>query len=105
VAYIAAQRTREIGVRVALGAQPSDIRTLFVAHGLKLVAAGVVVGLAAAMALTRLLSALFYGVGPLDAPTYAAVATGLAAVALVATYLPARRAARVDPVIALRTDA
>jgi predicted permease len=105
VAYIAAQRTREIGVRIALGAQASDIRTLFVSHGLKLVAAGVVLGVAGAMALTRLMSVLLFGVGPMDAPTYAAASAGLAAVALVATYLPARRAARLDPVVALRTDA
>jgi putative ABC transport system permease protein len=105
VAYIAAQRTREIGVRMALGAQPSDIRTLFVAHGLKLVAAGLVLGVAGAMALTRVLSVLFFGVGPMDTTTYAAVSTGLGVVALVATYLPARRAARVDPAVALRTDA
>jgi len=105
VAYIAAQRTREIGVRMALGAQASDIRTLFVSHGLKLVGTGVVIGVAGAMVLTRLMSVLLFGVGPLDAPTYAAVSTGLGAVALLATYLPARRAARVDPVVALRTDA
>jgi putative ABC transport system permease protein len=76
-----------------------------VAHGLKLVIVGVALGVVGAMALTRVLSVLFYGVGPMDAPTYAIVATGLGAVALVATYLPARRAARVDPVVALRSDA
>jgi putative ABC transport system permease protein len=105
VAYIAAQRTREIGVRMALGAQAADIRTLFVSHGLKLVGAGLVLGVAGAMGLTRLLSMLFFGVGPMDAPTYALVSAGLGAVALLATYLPARRAARVDPVVALRSDA
>jgi predicted permease len=105
VAFIAAQRTREIGVRMALGARPADIRTLFVAHGLKLVIVGVALGVVGAMALTRVLSVLFYGVGPMDAPTYAIVATGLGSVALLATYLPARRAARVDPVVALRSDA
>ena len=105
IAYIAAQRTREIGVRMALGAQAADVRRLFLGHGLKLVAVGVVIGVGAATALTRLMAALLFGVGPLDPVTYAAVSVGLGAIALVATYLPARRAARVDPVVALRMDA
>jgi len=105
IAYIAAQRTREIGVRMALGAQASDVRRLFVGHGLKLVAIGLVLGIGAAMALTRLMSTLLFGVGPMDPITYLAVSVVLGAVALVATYLPARRASRVDPVVALRTDA
>ncbi len=105
IAYIAAQRTREIGVRMALGAQAADVRRLFLGHGLKLVAVGVVIGVGAATALTRLMAALLFGVGPLDPATYAAVSVGLGAIALVATYLPARRAARVDPVVALRMDA
>jgi predicted permease len=105
IAYIAAQRTREIGVRMALGAQASDVRRLFVGHGLKLVAIGLVLGIAAAMALTRLMSTLLFGVGPMDPLTYVAVSFVLGTVALVATYLPARRAARVDPVVALRMDA
>ena len=105
IAYIAAQRTREIGVRMALGAQASDVRRLFVGHGLKLVAIGLVLGVAAAMALTRLMSTLLFGVGPMDPVTYVAVSLVLGTVALVATYLPARRASRVDPVVALRTDA
>jgi predicted permease len=105
VAYIAAQRTREIGVRMALGARAADIRTLFLSHGLKLVAAGVIVGLGGAALLTSTMTTLFYGVAALDLPTYAAVATGLGAVTLVATWLPARRAARVDPIAALRNDA
>jgi ABC-type antimicrobial peptide transport system permease subunit len=104
VAYIAAQRTREIGVRMALGARTSDIRRLFLSHGLKLVAAGVGIGLAGAAALTRTMSALFFGVAPFDVPTYAIVAVGLGAIALVATWLPARRASRLDPVFALRRD-
>lgn len=104
IAYIAAQRTREIGVRMALGAQASDVRRLFVGHGLKLVAIGLVLGVAAAMSLTRLMSTLLFGVGPMDPITYVAVSFVLGTVALVATYLPARRAARVDPVVALRTD-
>jgi len=105
VAYIAAQRTREIGVRMALGAQASDVRRLFVGHGLKLVGAGLAIGIAAALGLTRLMGTLLFGVGPMDPVTYTAVSIVLGGVALVATYLPARRASRVDPVVALRTDA
>jgi ABC-type antimicrobial peptide transport system permease subunit len=105
VAYIAAQRTREIGVRMALGAQASDVRRLFVGHGLKLVGAGLAIGIAAAVGLTRLMGTLLFGVGPTDPITYGAVSLVLGSVALVATYLPARRASRVDPVVALRTDA
>jgi predicted permease len=105
IAYIAAQRTREIGVRIALGAQASDVRRLFLGHGLKLVAAGLVVGIAGALTLTRLMASLLFGVGPTDPLTYVAVSMLLGTVALVATWLPARRAARVDPVVALRTDA
>ena len=104
IAYIAAQRTREIGVRMALGAQASDVRRLFVGHGLKLVAIGLVLGIASALALTRLMSTLLFGVGPMDPTTYVAVSLVLGTVALVATYLPARRAARVDPMTALRSD-
>ena len=104
IAYIAAQRTREIGVRMALGAQASDVRRLFVGHGLKLVAIGLVLGVASALALTRLMSTLLFGVGPMDPTTYVAVSLVLGTVALVATYLPARRAARVDPMVALRSD-
>jgi predicted permease len=105
IAYIAAQRTREIGVRMALGAQAADVRRLFVGHGLKLVAIGLTVGIAAAMSLTRLMSTLLFGVGPMDPVTYVSVSLVLGTVALLATYLPARRASRVDPVVALRTDA
>ncbi len=105
IAYIAAQRTREIGVRMALGAQASDVRRLFVGHGLKLVAVGVVLGVGAAMGLTRLMSTLLFGVGPMDPLTYVVVSLTLGSVALLATWLPARRASRVDPIVALRTDA
>ena len=105
IAYIAAQRTREIGVRMALGAQAADVRRLFVGHGLKLVAAGLLIGIVAALALSRLMATLLFGVGPTDPLTYAGVSLLLGTVALVATYLPARRASRVDPVVALRTDA
>jgi predicted permease len=104
IAYAAAQRTREIGVRMALGAQSRDVRTMFLRHGLRLTAAGIVVGIGVAAVITRVMSAFLFGVGPTDPVTYAAVSGMLAAVALVATYLPARRASRVDPVIALRAE-
>ncbi len=81
------------------------MRRLFVGHGLKLVSAGLALGIAAALALSRLITTLLFGVTPTDPLTYAAVSALLGAVALVATYLPARRASRVDPVVALRTDA
>ncbi|MGH9161618.1 MAG: FtsX-like permease family protein, partial [Vicinamibacteraceae bacterium] len=105
IAYAAAQRTREIGIRMALGAQVGDVRRLFLRHGLWLTVAGIAVGLGVALMLTRVLSALLFGVGPMDPTTYAAVSAALTAVALLATYLPARRASRVDPIVALRTDA
>jgi predicted permease len=104
-AYAAAQRTREIGVRVALGAQIADVRGLFVRHGLALIAAGVVLGIGVAVAVTRVLSSLLYGVQPIDPLTYAVGSVVLVGVGLLATYLPARRAARVDPLDALRGDA
>jgi predicted permease len=104
IAYIAAQRTREIGIRVALGARVSDVSGLFVRHGLVLTAAGLVLGLAGASGLTRLMSTLLFGVGAIDPLTYATAAIGLGGVAMLASYLPARRAARVDPVVALRGE-
>jgi predicted permease len=102
ITYIATQRTREIGIRIALGAQMRDVSRMFLRHGLRLTAAGITLGIGAALVLTRVVSALLFGVGPMDFMTYAAVSGGLAAVALLATYLPARRASRVDPVVALR---
>jgi putative ABC transport system permease protein len=104
IAYIATQRTREVGIRIALGAQIGDLRTMFLRQGLWLTAIGIALGLSVAIVLTRVMSALLFGVGPMDPTTYAAVSATLAAVALLATYLPARRASRVDPVVALRAE-
>ena len=104
IAYAATQRTREIGVRMALGAQAGDVRKMFVRHGLSLTATGIVLGIGIAAVLTHVMSAFLFGIGPLDPMTYAVVSGALAAVALLATYLPARRASRVDPIVALRAD-
>jgi predicted permease len=104
IAYIAAQRTREIGIRMALGAQTADVRRLFLRHGLLLTGAGIALGIGVSVAVTRVVSALLFGVGPMDPVTYAAVSAGLAAVALLATWLPARRASRINPIAALRAD-
>ncbi len=104
VAYAAAQRTREIGVRMALGAQVGDVRTMFLRHGLWLTAIGTAIGLGIALVLTRVMSAFLFGVGPMDPITYLVVSAVLAGMTLVATYLPAQRATRVDPVVALRAD-
>jgi ABC-type antimicrobial peptide transport system permease subunit len=104
VSYIAAERTYEVGIRMALGAQGRDVRALFLRHGIALTLAGLVLGLGAAMLVTPIMSALLYGVAPTDPATYAGVAIGLAAVTLLATYLPARRATKVDPMFALRCE-
>jgi putative ABC transport system permease protein len=101
IAYAAAQRTREIGVWMALGAQT---RKMFLRHGLSLTATGIVLGIGVAVVLTRVMSAFMFGVGPMDPMTYAVVSVALAAIALLATYLPARRASHVDAIVALRAD-
>jgi predicted permease len=104
IAYIAAQRTREIGIRMALGARTGDVSRLFVLQGFRLTAIGIGLGVAASLALTRLMSSLLFGVKATDPFTYAAVSVMLAGIAMLATYVPARRASRVDPIVALRTD-
>jgi ABC-type antimicrobial peptide transport system permease subunit len=104
IAYVATQRTKEIGIRIALGAMTRDVTGLFVRQGMLLAAAGIVIGLVAAGFATRVMTTLLYGVGALDPATYAAVAVGLGVTALLASYVPAARAARVAPALALRRE-
>ena len=104
IAYLAAQRTREIGIRIALGAASRDVSGLFLRHGLALAAIGIGIGMVAAAAATRVMTALLFGVSPLDPLTYAAVAIALGGTALLASYLPAMRATRIDPAVALRAE-
>jgi putative ABC transport system permease protein len=104
IAYVAAQRTKEIGIRIALGALPGDVTGLFLRQGLTLAGIGIAMGLVTAGFATRVMSTLLYGVGALDPATYAGVAVGLGLTALLASYVPAARAARVHPAEALRRE-
>jgi putative ABC transport system permease protein len=104
MSYAVTQRTQEIGIRMALGAGTNDVLRLILRSGLMMAAAGILIGLAGAFALTRLLAALLFGVQPTDALTFASVSATLIAAALLACYLPARRAAKVDPLMALRYE-
>jgi putative ABC transport system permease protein len=104
IAYTVAQRTNEIGVRVALGASRADVLRLVVLDGMRLAVAGTVIGVAGAAALTRLIATLLFGVQPSDPLTFLLTACAVCAVALLASYLPARAALRVDPLQALRSE-
>jgi len=105
ISYIATQRTREIGIRIALGAARGDVSRLFLRHGFLLAIVGIAIGIVAAAFVTRVMATLLFGVSSIDALTYASVAIGLGGTALLASYLPAVRAARVNPAEALRWEA
>jgi putative ABC transport system permease protein len=104
MSYTVSQRTQEIGVRMALGAQAANVRSMILMQTIKLTALGVAIGLAGAFLVARLLSSLLFGVGTHDPLTFLGVTLLLIVVAVVAAYIPARRAMRVDPIVALRYE-
>jgi ABC-type antimicrobial peptide transport system permease subunit len=104
IAYVVSQRAREIGIRMALGAEPRQVRTMFLRQGLALSGTGLCVGLVAALGLTRFMSSLLYGIGATDIATYVAALGVILAAATLGTYLPARRATAIDPVETLRAE-
>jgi putative ABC transport system permease protein len=104
MSYSVSQRTQEVGIRMSLGAQPRDVLRLILANGMAMVCAGVLVGLGISTLLARSMNSLLFGIGAFDAPSFLITAALLVGVALAACYLPARRAMRVDPIIALRYE-
>jgi putative ABC transport system permease protein len=104
IAYTISQRTREIGIRIALGAEQRELKTMFVRRGLMLAGIGVVIGLSAAAGVTRFMASLLFEISPLDATTYAAVLFVLLTAAALASYMPARRASSIDPVAAIKAE-
>ena len=104
ISYLVSQRTQEIGIRLALGARRADVLRLVLTQGTKMAGLGVLIGVAASLLLTRLMAKMLYGVSPSDPLTFFAVAAILTLVALAASYIPARRAMRVDPIVALRYE-
>jgi ABC-type antimicrobial peptide transport system permease subunit len=104
ISYVVSQRTHEIGIRMALGAQRSDVLRLMLGDGMKMTLIGVAIGVVAALLVTRLMQNMLFGVSAADPLTFAAVAVILSGVALLACYLPTRRAMRVDPIVALRYE-
>jgi putative ABC transport system permease protein len=104
MSYSVVQRTHEVGIRKALGARPEDIAALFVKQGAMLAATGVVIGIGGALALSRVMSGLLFGLHATDPATFIGVTVLLTLVALLASYIPARRAAKVDPMVALRYE-
>ena len=104
MAYLVKQATREIGIRIALGATPRHILTLVLSKGMAMTLGGLVLGLSGAFALTRLMRGLLFGVGATDPTTFVAISLLLAFIALLATYIPALRASRVDPAVSLRYE-
>jgi putative ABC transport system permease protein len=104
MSYTVTQRTSEIGIRMALGADVRDVLRLVVGNALRLIGAGIAAGVVVALIATRVLGSMLYGVGATDPVTFTAICVLLTSVALLASWLPARRAARVDPLVAIRTN-
>jgi len=104
ISYSVSQRTREVGIRMALGARRQEVTRMFVRHALALAAIGIACGVAVAIALTRLMGTILFEVSPIDPATYAAVCAGLVGAAVLASYVPSLRATMVNPVTALRAE-